>query len=298
MRRAVAALAGAAATALTVAAWRAGQQRPAGPGAEPPGADAEDGDPGGAPRGWRRTNYRGRTVSLGGGIAATTGTIAAAATGGGTARTATAAALVTAGAAGFGLIDDRDPDPGNARGLRGHLRALARGQVTTGALKLFGIPALSLVAAALLERADRHHGGPVRRSLDVLTSGALIAGTANLINLFDLRPGRALKATTLIAAPLAVLPGPPGRLGAGACGVVAAAWPDDLGERTMLGDTGANALGALVGTGLALVPSAAVRAGALTGVVALIVLSEKVSYSAVIDRTPLARAVDRWGRLP
>ena len=84
----------------------------------------------------------------------------------------------------------------------------------------------------------------------------------------------------------------------GACGVVAAAWTGDLTERTMLGDTGANALGALVGTGLALVPSAAVRAGALTGVVTLIVLSEKVSFSAVIDRTPLLHAVDRWGRLP
>lgn len=298
MRRAVAALVGAAATALTVRGWLAGQQRPAGPQDEPSATGGEEAEPGSVPRGWQRTNYRGRTVSLGGGIAAAAGTIAAAATGGGTARTALSAVLVTAGAAGFGLVDDRAPEPGNARGLRGHLRALARGQVTTGALKLFGIPALSLVAAAVMEREGRNHGRAVRRSLDVLTSGALIAGTANLINLFDLRPGRALKATTVIAAPLAVLPGPPGQLGAGACGVVAAALPDDLGERTMLGDTGANALGALVGTGLALVPSAAVRAGALTAVVALIVLSEKVSYSAVIDRTPLARVVDRWGRLP
>lgn len=66
----------------------------------------------------------------------------------------------------------------------------------------------------------------------------------------------------------------------------------------MLGDTGANALGALVGAALALVPSAAVRTGALAGVVTLVVASEKVSFSAVIDRVPLARAVDRWGRLP
>ncbi|WP_235912496.1 hypothetical protein [Ruania zhangjianzhongii] len=295
MKRAVAALAGGAVTALVAGVW-AGQQRPAAATGQP---DRATGDVDSPPQSWERTNYRGRTVSLSGGIAAAAGTTATAATGGGTVRTASAAALATAGAAAFGLVDDRDPDPGTARGLRGHLRALAHGQITTGTLKLFGIPALSLVAAAVMDREGRPIGSSlIRRGLDVLTSGALIAGTANLINLFDLRPGRALKATTVIAAPLAVLPGPAGRLGAGACGVVAAAWADDLGERTMLGDTGANALGALVGTGLALVPSAAVRAGALTGVVALIVLSEKVSFSAVIDRTPLAHAADRWGRLP
>lgn len=294
MNRAVAALAGAAVTALVAGAWSAGEQRFAAEQESSGTAAAQR-----APHGWQRTNYRGRTVSLSGGIAVAAGSTVAAATGGGTARTATAAAMVTAGAATFGLIDDRDPDPANARGLRGHLHALARGQITTGALKLFGIPALALVAAAVMQsEREPHSSSRVGRGLDVLTSGALIAGTANLINLFDLRPGRALKATTVLAAPLSVLPGPAGRLGTGTCAVVAAAWPDDLGERTMLGDTGANALGALVGTGLALVPSAVVRGGALSGVVALIVLSEKVSFSAVIDRTPLARAVDRWGRLP
>ena len=246
---------------------------------------------------WKRTNFRGRTVSLTGGVAAAAGaTCAAACAPAG--RNGVAAALATAGAAVFGLVDDRAADPAAARGLR----ALARGELTTGAVKLFGIPALSVAAAAFLDRENRSGDRPASsltaRGLDALASGALIAGAANLVNLFDLRPGRALKATGLLAAPLALLPGPAGQLAAGACGVVAAGWRDDLGERTMLGDTGANALGALVGAALALVPSAAVRTGALAGVVTLVVASEKVSFSAVIDRVPLARAVDRWGRLP
>ena len=296
MRRAVAALAGAAATAVVAGVCAAATRCRPGPPAEDGVSGAGEGVSHGP---WQRTNYRGNTVSLTGGIAAAAGTTVAALATAAPARTAAAAALATVGAAGFGLVDDRSPDPAGARGLRGHLRALARGQITTGTLKLVGIPALSLVAAALLER-DRSErcAGPVGRALDVLTSGALIAGTANLVNLFDLRPGRALKATGAISLPLAVLPGPAGPVAAGTCGVLAAAWADDLAERTMLGDTGANALGALAGTGLALLPSAAVRAGALTGVVALIGLSEKVSFSAVIDRTALARAVDRWGRLP
>jgi hypothetical protein len=64
----------------------------------------------------------------------------------------------------------------------------------------------------------------------------------------------------------------------------------------MLGDCGANALGA----GLA---SAAVcalpRSGRLVGlaaVLALNVASERVSFTAVIERTPLLRRLDQLGR--
>lgn len=252
--------------------------------------------PGGAAR-WERHNFRGRTVSLLGGVGAAAGALTGAAATGG--RVGAAATLVAATGAGIGLADDLDPDAGASKGLKGHLRELSRGHVTTGALKLLGISAAAMVAAAIgtgLGARD-HESAPtvLRRAGDVLASGALIAGTANLVNLFDLRPGRGLKATAIMAAPLAVA-GPGAPLATTALGVVGAAWRDDLAEETMLGDVGANSLGALVGTALAVHPSARLRGAALAGVVGLTLLSEKVSFSKIIASTPGLRELDAWGR--
>ena len=105
------------------------------------------------------------------------------------------AALVAAaiGAGGFGGYDDL-AGSGDRRGFRGHLGALARGDVTTGAVKIGGIGATGLTAAALLG------GSPV----DMAVNAGLTAGAANLLNLFDLRPGRAIKVAMLAGALLAV----------------------------------------------------------------------------------------------
>ncbi|WP_165962880.1 hypothetical protein [Occultella glacieicola] len=261
-----------------------------------------DTTPGGATR-WQRSNYRGTTVSLLGGVATAQGSVWAGLGAGG--RAGAGAALASAVGGTLGAVDDLDPDATASKGLRGHLGALARGEVTTGAVKLLGIGASAVVAAAIGTRLGARSAGTgtttpglsaAARGLDVLTSGALVAGTANLINLFDLRPGRGLKAAGAIAAPLAVAGGPGAPLATGALAVIAASWTDDLNERTMLGDTGANSLGALVGTAFALHPSARVRGIGLTAVVALTLLSEKVSFSKVIEATPVLRRVDGWGR--
>jgi hypothetical protein len=126
--------------------------------------------------------------------------------------------------------------------------------------------------------------------LDLLLDGVVVAGSANLLNLLDLRPGRALKVALLGAAAL----GRPGLVG-----VAAVLLPDDLAERTMLGDAGANALGAVLGLALAdrlrSRPSTAAAAGVL---VALTAASEVVSFSRVIDATPPLRRLDRLGRRP
>jgi hypothetical protein len=65
----------------------------------------------------------------------------------------------------------------------------------------------------------------------------------------------------------------------------------------MLGDAGANGLGALLG--LALLQHAPQRRGTALGVLAALTLaSEVVSYSRVIDAVPPLRWVDRAGRRP
>ncbi len=142
---------------------------------------------------------------------------------------------------------------GNAtrRGLRGHLTALARGEVSTGAVKVIGLAACGLVAGALLHPGPAGGAGPPG-SVDVgRAPGRLIAGTANLVNLLDLRPGRALKAVLALGVPdRPPRGGEPAVAGRRRTGSALAALPADLGERAMLGDTGANAAGALLGVAL------------------------------------------------
>jgi UDP-N-acetylmuramyl pentapeptide phosphotransferase/UDP-N-acetylglucosamine-1-phosphate transferase len=71
--------------------------------------------------------------------------------------------------------------------------------------------------------------------------------------------------------------------------------PDDLAERTMLGDTGANAAGALLGVA-ALTGGRRSRWALLAALVGLTVASEKVSFTRVIESTPVLRELDGWGR--
>jgi UDP-N-acetylmuramyl pentapeptide phosphotransferase/UDP-N-acetylglucosamine-1-phosphate transferase len=255
------------------------------------GATLLDARPAGDP--WRRMNYARRPVTLLGGPAlAAAATVSAVA--GAPAGTTTAAAVVGTVSGLVGGYDDlagSRPDQARDKGLAGHLRALREGRVSAGAVKVAGIGAAAAVAAVL----TRQRRGPGAVVDGVLTTG-LVAGTANLVNLLDLRPGRAGKAAALAAA--ATLGGPAGGLVAGPLGATLAVLPDDLGERVMLGDAGANAVGALLGLRLAAVPGRTPRAALLAGIVALTLASEKVSFTQVIEATPGLRELDRLGRRP
>jgi len=244
--------------------------------------------PGGPDR-WTRTNHAGRPVTLLEGpeyvLGATAGSLLAG---------SRAGLLGTAAAGVLGALDDLAGDAAR-KGLRGHLAALGRGQVTTGAVKVVGLVLTGLVAAAV--QAADHHLAPGRhrstRVVDVLVGGAVVAGTANLVNLLDLRPGRALKATILLGAPLALA----GSAAApAAVGAAAAALRDDLAGASMLGDTGANAAGALLGVALLDRLGRRGRLVALGVLTVLTLASERVSFTTVIESTPVLREIDAWGR--
>ena len=253
-----------------------------------------------------RTNFHGRTVTLAGGPALAAGATIGAAFG--APSPAAAAAAVTAGVASgaVGFYDDvvgNRPEQKAAKGFAGHLGALREGRVTSGLVKIAGVGAAGLAAAALLAgdprvrgHQARQRGGAVRGTVDVLLGAGVIAGTANLLNLLDLRPGRALKAGVLLGTPLAV--GRRGGVAAGAVGASVGLLPEDLGEDIMLGDAGANALGALLGVALAARTGPAGRAVALTVLAGLTAASEKVSFTKVIQDTPWLRRVDELGRRP
>jgi UDP-N-acetylmuramyl pentapeptide phosphotransferase/UDP-N-acetylglucosamine-1-phosphate transferase len=244
-----------------------------------------------------RTNFRGERVNLGAGPALAVGATAGAVVGTDDRRIATAAAVAGLGAGLVGAYDDvvgNRPGQRASKGFAGHLAALRRGQLTAGVVKIVGIGAVSLAAAALLESpatAKRR-----RTVTDMVIDAGVIAGTANLVNLLDLRPGRAAKAGLLLGAPLATRGRPGAGVAAGAIGAAAAVLPEDLAERVMLGDTGANALGALLGTAWVTGRGRMARLAALAGVVGLNAASEKVSFTAVIARTPVLRELDALGR--
>ncbi len=245
-----------------------------------------------APVGLDRTNFRGRTVNLAGGPALAVAASASAALGADDPRGAGAALVAGLGAGSVGFYDDLvggRPEH-QAKGFRGHLGALREGRVTSGLAKIVGVGAAGLAASALLPA--RRRGGLVH----TLLGAGVIAGTANLVNLLDLRPGRALKAGLLLGAPLAV--GPAGGVAAGPVGACTALLPDDLGEKIMLGDAGANALGAVLGVALAARTGTVGRAVLLAAIAGLTATSEKVSFTKVIESTPGLRELDALGRRP
>ncbi|GAA1334883.1 hypothetical protein [Actinocatenispora thailandica] len=240
-----------------------------------------------------RVNHRGTTVSLAAGPALAVAGAGAAALGAGDGGTRAAALTVGLSAGAVGLYDDvvgQRPDQRQAKGFRGHLAALRAGRVTSGLVKIGGIGAASLAAAALADRGRGVH--PV----DTLVSAGVLAGAANLANLFDLRPGRAVKVGLLAGGPLVA--GRAGGLAAGALGAAGALLPDDLRERVMLGDGGANALGALLGLAATRTLGRSGRIALLAGIAGLTLASERVSFTAVIEAHPVLAAVDRWGRIP
>jgi hypothetical protein len=217
--------------------------------------------------------------------------------------------LLVGGAFVFGLIDDAFGSSGE-KGFRGHVGALTRGRLTTGALKLLGIGFLSLFGGARILFDAPLALGTVVHALAVV---AVLALSANTLNLFDLRPGRALKvyvvlsvaALTALAVSrltrggaLAEVLGELAILALFCAGPLVAVYRYDVTEIGMLGDAGANGLGMWVGV---LFAAALPVAGAVVLALVLAVTnlaSERISFTAVIEKNRVLAAVDGWGRAP
>lgn len=195
-------------------------------------------------------------------------------------------------AAGFcllGLFDDV-AGVGQSGGFRGHVASLRHGRVSSGMLKLVGGAAVGILTVSVLQQDN----GTV---VGLLRDGATVALAANLGNLFDRAPGRATKFTATLFVVLAAVAAtswlfvPAVAVGAGA-GLLA----PDLREKAMLGDAGSNVMGAMCGiAALVAFPAAPARWIVLAVLVGLNLLSEAVSFSAVIDAVAPLRWFDRLG---
>lgn len=197
-------------------------------------------------------------------------------------------------ATGFGMLGIFDDlaAVGSDRGFRGHLAAMVERRLTTGGLKLVagGLFSIALVGVTVPD------ANPAR----LVLGAAVVALSANLGNLFDRAPGRCVKVSLIAGVVLLACCGVAERaevLGvAVVLGAAAGLGVFDLREELMLGDAGSNVLGAILGWGLVATTGDVAQIVTLVVLVGLNAASEKVSFSAVIDRVALLRALDRLGR--
>jgi UDP-N-acetylmuramyl pentapeptide phosphotransferase/UDP-N-acetylglucosamine-1-phosphate transferase len=248
-----------------------------------------------APRRLERVNVSGRQVPAVLGLVLAVGTVVAAVAvlgldyahwdAASSERVTLAVLLLAVVAGGAGVFDDlRGEEP--ASGFRGHLAAAGRGRITGGLIKILGI-GLAGVGAGFLLGDGRF----------VIECALAVALSANLFNLLDRAPGRALKVGLVAAIPLVI--GAPGAwlvASGGMLGGALACLPADLSEKAMLGDAGSNVIGAILGLGLALAVSETALLVALVVLAGLNLASERWSFSEVISRTPPLAAFDSLGR--
>lgn len=198
-----------------------------------------------------------------------------------------AVVLYALGVALLGFVDDVLGDE-HARGWRGHGQAALSRRLSTGALKAGGSLGLALYAMSVLNLSTAHW---------LLASAVLVLAT-NVFNLLDLRPGRAVKAFSLLGAGLTL--GTLDLRPLWAVGLFAGpalvAGVYDVRERAMLGDTGANLIGALAGLWLVLSLSTAGQIAAAVLLAAITVYGELHSITSLVERTPGLRELDSWGR--
>ena len=201
------------------------------------------------------------------------------------------------GVAVLGLLDDllggRRPagaaiDQRAPRGLRGHARAAARGDFSTGMLKAGGTLGLALYVLSNQGRSVSAY----------LVGVGVLALSTNFFNLLDLRPGRAGKVFVAFGAILTL--GSWNTYALRALGLfigpALVLLPYDLRERAMLGDTGSNVLGAVAGLWLIVALGPKGEAIALGLLALFTVYGEFRSISALVERNALLRRLDSLGR--
>jgi len=197
--------------------------------------------------------------------------------------------LVTLGFGGLGLLDDLKGDR-TVGGFGGHLGALRRGRLTTGAAKAIGGGLVSLVAGFLIV-SPRPLGY-------ALLAGLLIALSANSLNLLDLRPGRCLFGFFVGAATVGAVLFSQHALGTGfllwaAVAFALILYPLDAGGSAMLGDTGANTFGAVLGVAGAIYFAPLWQGVLVLALIGFQLWCERYSLSRVIEASPFLRGLDR-----
>ncbi|GAB6087798.1 MraY family glycosyltransferase [Alkaliphilus crotonatoxidans] len=186
-----------------------------------------------------------------------------------------------------GVLDDMLGNR-DTLGFKGHIGALFKGKITTGALKL-------LIGGMVAFKVSLALSRPISSFIiDLMILGLM----TNLLNLLDLRPGRAIKFFILIDAIL-LLSGIMRELSlqlVSLLGFSLAYLPFDLKGKGMLGDVGANPLGIALGIGIVYSLSLRLRLIILVLLLFIHLIAEKHSITALIKKNRILNYLDELGR--
>jgi UDP-N-acetylmuramyl pentapeptide phosphotransferase/UDP-N-acetylglucosamine-1-phosphate transferase len=191
----------------------------------------------------------------------------------------------------LGLMDDIAGET-QVKGWRGHFSTLLKERrLTMGIVKAIsgGVGALILSAWVMgvlgQFRWERW-----------LLGAMVIALSANALNLLDVRPSRALKGFWLLSLLGVGVTRGDGWLAFVPLWASTLAYaPDDFRRKAMLGDAGANPLGACFGIWVTLRWSLTAQVLLLLVLIAFHLYAERRSLTADIERVALLRWLDRWG---
>jgi hypothetical protein len=196
-------------------------------------------------------------------------------------------AIVVLGLGILGLLDDIWGDS-RTKGFAGHFRQFFKGEITTGLLKAVAGFLIALWAVA----------GLPGFFLLLLWRAIIVALSANLLNLLDLRPGRSLKGFFFLAILYAwLVPSETGILLLFPFLLASLVYfPWDLSGSGMLGDAGANVLGGALGLVVVLTAPAFFQVPYFLMLVIIHLVAEQISLSRLISHNPLLRFFDHLGR--
>lgn len=185
-----------------------------------------------------------------------------------------------------GLLDDCLGNR-SVSGLKGHFMSLFRGQLTTGGFKALIGGFVGLFVAV-----------SVTKSIPaIILGGILVALSTNLMNLLDLRPGRAIKVFLLISAIIFIFnTGFNRALLMILLPAVIAYFYFDLKALAMMGDTGSNVLGICLGVLVVVSYGIVVQIIYTVFLIAIHILTEKYSLTKIIENNRFLNYIDKLGR--
>lgn len=186
-----------------------------------------------------------------------------------------------------GIIDDLIGNR-NATGFKGHFGNLFKGKLTTGGFKacIGGIVGFCIS----LYISDGF--------LMVFLNTALILLMTNLLNLFDLRPGRALKLFMMLGLVLFILgmTFESKNIFSIVLGYCIVYLPQDLKGKSMMGDAGSNILGMTLGIISAVSLGLTQKLIALSILFMLNIAAERYSLTDLIKKNYVLNLLDQLGR--